>query len=214
MLSLVENHMRLPSPAPVQRDALIDDTAARKHVQLRSRSEDSSALTALLPRWVRRDMANFDTLCLTQGNHARRSVQPSGSAQSTITEKWGRRKLEDSWFYFWLFLFRFGFERWSRSWCAPPWLWVSIWTRWTQISATMTGRVRPRSAAASTPAYPPVSRTVCGGDARLLRRSLTWLSVNTLINQCFSSWLWKASMAVLCVHAREKLTGINVENNT
>lgn len=48
----------------------------------------------------------------------------------------------ETWFQSFLsrLLSHIGFERWSRSWCAPPWLWVSIWTRWTQISATMTGR--------------------------------------------------------------------------
>lgn len=62
-----------------------------------------------------------------------------------------------TWFQSFLFqlLSHVGFERWSRSWCAPPWLWVSIWTRWTQISATMTGRFRPRSAAAPLPTTSP-----------------------------------------------------------
>lgn len=35
---------------------------------------------------------------------------------------------------------RVGPERWSRSCCAPPRLFVSTWTRWTRISATMTGK--------------------------------------------------------------------------
>lgn len=167
--------MRLPSPASApapqqrarERDALIEDTAATKCAQPRSRSGESRALTpALLPWWVRGDMANFDTLCLTQGNHARRSALPSDSAQSTITEKWERRRAREPILFSDCFYSVFGFERWSRSWCAPPWLWVSIWTRWTQISATMTGRVRPRSAAASSPApfSFPVSFSPFGGD--------------------------------------------------
>lgn len=98
--------MRLPSPAsapaPEQREREMRSLTTRQQRNAHSSSPGPGIAEPWpllsLPRWVRGEMANFDTLCLTPGNHARRSVLPSGSAQSTITEKWERRR--ESRFYF------------------------------------------------------------------------------------------------------------------
>lgn len=60
MLTLPENHMRLPallSPVPRQGDARTEDTAAQKCAPFRARPRDSltasGALTRLEAQWVR-----------------------------------------------------------------------------------------------------------------------------------------------------------------
>lgn len=109
----------------------------------------------------------------------------------------------ETWFQSFLsrLLSHIGFERWSRSWCAPPWLWVSIWTRWTQISATMTGRffspTERSSAAASTITLrcstchllllPPHGYGGGDGSLRLPAYLRVPLPVYPLINHCLFS---------------------------
>ena len=157
------------SPEPRRRDAHTEDAAAQKCAQL-PEPDPAAASPPPQPRpasqrhGLEGSMANFDTLCTSREMKpcvVWRAAPASGWIESTITQRLGQSR-----WCVWLWtvlvlvvvlawrgggpdyqssflprlLSHSAFERWSRSWCAPPWLWVSIWTRWTQISATMTGK--------------------------------------------------------------------------